>query len=204
MIGARAEDRADAVAEPGSGVQVDVSDAAARLRVAVGHADGDGLLQPEHVAEVVRQRPSIGSSVEPGLPKIVVIPCLRNSSKAASRTLVIARHSHQLGIAQGYIGRAGGRGGHTVAGSASDRCRRGEDARAGTSGRGCPEHPRPPPAQSYLRVFFAARLLSASLRACVFDLPPTVFGWSTTVPVLPVTVRFFAIVLPVTVDTAGV
>jgi hypothetical protein len=33
---------------------------------------------------------SIGSSVDPGLPKIVVIPCSRKSSKLTSRTLAIA------------------------------------------------------------------------------------------------------------------
>ena len=36
---------------------------------------------------------SIGSSVEPGLPKIVVIPWARNSSKVASRTVGIGRVS---------------------------------------------------------------------------------------------------------------
>src|SRR5262249_24535366 len=39
---------------------------------------------------------SIGSSVDPGLPKIVVMPWARNRSKVASRTLGIAR-TLQLG-----------------------------------------------------------------------------------------------------------
>src|SRR2546423_7762785 len=34
---------------------------------------------------------SIGNSVDPGLPKIVVIPRARNSSKAASRIVVAVR-----------------------------------------------------------------------------------------------------------------
>jgi len=44
------------VAHAGRGVQVDVRDFAARLGEAVGHPDGDGLLQPEHVAEVLGER----------------------------------------------------------------------------------------------------------------------------------------------------
>jgi hypothetical protein len=35
--------------------------------------------------------PSIGSSVDPGLPKIVVMPRARNRSNAASRTVVAVR-----------------------------------------------------------------------------------------------------------------
>ena len=41
---------------PGRRVEVDVGDRAAGLRVAVRHADGDRLLQPEHVAEVLGER----------------------------------------------------------------------------------------------------------------------------------------------------
>src|SRR5205814_266822 len=36
---------------------------------------------------------SIGSSVDPGFPKIVVMPRARNSSKAASRIVVVVRAS---------------------------------------------------------------------------------------------------------------
>ena len=56
-VGARVEDRPDAVADAGRRVQVDVRDVAAGLREPVGHAHRDGLLQAEHVAEVLRQRP---------------------------------------------------------------------------------------------------------------------------------------------------
>ena len=66
------------------------------LREAVGHPDRDGLLEPEHVAEVVGKSASIGSSVEPGLPNIVVIPCSRKRSKAASRTLAIGAGLYAL------------------------------------------------------------------------------------------------------------
>ena len=61
------------------------------LGVAVGHPDHDRLLQPEHVAEVDGKSASIGSSVEPGLPNIVVIPCARKRSNVASRTVGIGR-----------------------------------------------------------------------------------------------------------------
>ena len=52
-VGARVEDRSDRVAEAGRGVEVHVRDPSARLRVPVGHADGDHLVQAEHVAKVV-------------------------------------------------------------------------------------------------------------------------------------------------------
>ena len=56
LVGLRVEDRADAVADAGGRVKVDVRDVAAGLRVTVGHADRDRLLQAEHVAEVGRER----------------------------------------------------------------------------------------------------------------------------------------------------
>ena len=40
--------------------------------------------------------PSIGSSVEPGLPNIVVIPWARKTSNVASRTVVIGADSMPL------------------------------------------------------------------------------------------------------------
>ena len=51
-----------------------------RLRVPVGHAHDHGLLQAEHVLKSSGKASSIGSSVEPGLPNMVVIPWERNSS----------------------------------------------------------------------------------------------------------------------------
>ena len=66
-VGARVEDRADTVADSRSGVQVDVRDVAARLREPVGHAHRDGLLQPEHVAEVVRERTEHRQLGRPGI-----------------------------------------------------------------------------------------------------------------------------------------
>ena len=53
VVRLRVEDRPHRVAQAGRRVQVHVAHGPARLRVAVGHPDGDGLLQPEHVAEVV-------------------------------------------------------------------------------------------------------------------------------------------------------
>jgi hypothetical protein len=53
VVGLGVEDGAHRVAEAGGGVQVDVTDGAARLGVAVRHPDRDGLLQAEHVAEVI-------------------------------------------------------------------------------------------------------------------------------------------------------
>ena len=47
------EDRAHRVADAGRRVQVDQRRAAARLRVAVGHADDHRLLEPEDIREVV-------------------------------------------------------------------------------------------------------------------------------------------------------
>ena len=52
VVGLRVEDRAHRVADPRRRVEVDVRDAPGGLRVAVGHAHGDRLLEPEHVAEV--------------------------------------------------------------------------------------------------------------------------------------------------------
>jgi hypothetical protein len=49
----RREDIAHRVADTGRGVQIDQRGIARRLRVAVGHADDDRFLQPEHVAKVV-------------------------------------------------------------------------------------------------------------------------------------------------------
>ena len=89
VVGLGVEDRAHRVADAGGGVEVDERGAARGLRVAVGHADDDRLLQAEHVAEVVGKSASIGSSVEPGLPNIVVIPRARKRSKLASRTVGI-------------------------------------------------------------------------------------------------------------------
>ncbi len=56
LVGPRVEDRADAVAEPRRGVQVDVRDFAACLSETIRHANGDRLLQAEHVAEVLGER----------------------------------------------------------------------------------------------------------------------------------------------------
>ena len=56
LVGARVEDRADAVADAGRRVQVDVRDAPARLREPVRHAHRHRLLQAEHVAEVIGER----------------------------------------------------------------------------------------------------------------------------------------------------
>jgi hypothetical protein len=53
MVRLGVEDRAHPVADPRRGVQVDVRRAARCLRVAVGHPDRHGLLEPEHVAEVI-------------------------------------------------------------------------------------------------------------------------------------------------------
>ena len=53
VVGLGVEDRPHRVADAGRRVQVDERRSAARLGVAVGHADDDRLLQPEHVAEVV-------------------------------------------------------------------------------------------------------------------------------------------------------
>ena len=44
---------------------------------------------------------SIGSSVEPGLPKIVVIPCARSSSNVASRTVGMLVESLLVAVATG-------------------------------------------------------------------------------------------------------
>jgi hypothetical protein len=49
------EDPADGVADARCGVEVDVCRAARRLRVAVGHADDDQLLEAEDVGEVLRE-----------------------------------------------------------------------------------------------------------------------------------------------------
>jgi hypothetical protein len=40
---------------------------------------------------------SIGSSVDPGLPKIVVIPWARKSSNVASRTLAMSADANRIG-----------------------------------------------------------------------------------------------------------
>jgi hypothetical protein len=45
-------EHAHRIAEPGRDVDVHRREPAARLRVAVGHRDGDGLLEREHVADV--------------------------------------------------------------------------------------------------------------------------------------------------------
>ena len=55
LVGLRVEDGADGVADPGGGVEVDMRGATAGLRVAVGHAHHDELLQAEHVGEVLRE-----------------------------------------------------------------------------------------------------------------------------------------------------
>ena len=85
MVRLGVEDRAHPVADARRGVQVDVGRAARGLRVAVGHPDRDGLLQPEHVAEVVgelgehrqlgragvaedRRHPVLPEELEGGLP----------------------------------------------------------------------------------------------------------------------------------------
>ena len=52
----RVVEHAHGVAEPGRDVQVDDREPAGRLRIAVGHADDDRLLQGEHVAQVVLGR----------------------------------------------------------------------------------------------------------------------------------------------------
>ncbi len=52
VVGLGVEDRAHRVADAGRGVEVDQRRAAARLRVAVGHADDDRLLEAEDVGEV--------------------------------------------------------------------------------------------------------------------------------------------------------
>ena len=49
------EHRPHRVADPRRGVEVDERRPPARLREAVGHADRHALVQPEHVAEVVRE-----------------------------------------------------------------------------------------------------------------------------------------------------
>ena len=76
LVCLRVEQRADAVADARRGVEVDVGDGAARLRVAVGHADRDRLLEPEHVAEILREgAPASAARSIPG--------CRRSSSSRA-------------------------------------------------------------------------------------------------------------------------
>ena len=55
-------------------MQVHERRVARRLREAVRHADHDRFLQPEDVPESSGKSLNIGSSVEPGLPKTMVIP----------------------------------------------------------------------------------------------------------------------------------
>jgi hypothetical protein len=55
LVGLRGEDRAHRVADARRGVEVHERGPPARLRVAVGHADRDALVQAEHVAEVLRE-----------------------------------------------------------------------------------------------------------------------------------------------------
>ncbi len=69
-------------------MQVDERRLAAGQRVTGGHAHHRALVQTEHEA-ADRAGRSVRNeiSVEPGLPKIVVRPCRRMTSKAASRTV---------------------------------------------------------------------------------------------------------------------
>ena len=46
-------DIAERIADAGAGMQIDEAGVAGRLRIAVGHADDGGLLQAEHVIDVV-------------------------------------------------------------------------------------------------------------------------------------------------------
>ena len=52
LVGTGAEDRADAIADAGRCVEVDVGDPTARLGEAVSHTHGHGLMQSQDVAEV--------------------------------------------------------------------------------------------------------------------------------------------------------
>ena len=46
-------DIAERIADAGAGMQIDEAGVAGRLRVTIGHADDGGLLQAEHVIDVV-------------------------------------------------------------------------------------------------------------------------------------------------------
>ena len=49
----RGVDIAERIADAGAGMQVDEAGIAGRLRIAVGHADHRGLLQAQHIIDVV-------------------------------------------------------------------------------------------------------------------------------------------------------
>ncbi len=107
LVGLRVEDRADAVADPGRRVQVDVGDHAAGLRVAVGHPDGDGLLQAEHVAEVVRERPEHRQLGRPGVAEHRRHPALAEQLERRRRGRCSSLRSPHGHRAQGYTRREG-------------------------------------------------------------------------------------------------
>ncbi len=105
LFARRVEDRADAVAEPGRGVQVHVCDASASpARSRRRSRPRPPPAVPARSGSPPAARASIGSSVEPGLPKIVVIPRSRNSSKAG-----VANGRHFPGLPWSFpVPRGGG------------------------------------------------------------------------------------------------